>query len=77
MTAIFGAGVIKSKQETQRSKSEQASDITMDDVLDIVFGRRSFSDKENEPKQPVKEQQKNILEGNRKVERPRIIIIKR
>ena len=49
----------------------------MDDVLDIVFGRRSFSDKENEPKQPVKEQQKNILEGNRKVERPRIIIIKR
>ena len=73
----FGAGLIKSKQETQRSKSEQASDITMDDVLDIVFGRRSFSDKENEPKQPVKEQQKNILEGNRKVERPRIIIIKR
>lgn len=73
----FGAGLIKSKQETQRSKSEQASDITMDDVLDIVFGRRSFSDKENEPKQPVKEQQKNILEDNRKVQRPRIIIIKR
>lgn len=73
----FGAGLIKGKQETQRSKSEQASDVTMDDVLDMVFGRRSSSDKENEPKQPVKEQQKNIFEDIRKAERPRIIIIKR
>lgn len=73
----FGAGLIKSKQETQRSKSEQAQDVTMDDVLDMVFGRRSFSYKENELKQPVKEQQKNIFEDIRKAERPRIIIIKR
>lgn len=73
----FGAGLIKSKQETQRSKSEQVSDVTMDDVLDMVFGRRSLIDKGNEPKQSVKEQQKNILEDIRNAERPRIIIIKR
>lgn len=73
----FGTSLIKSKQETQHSKSEQAQDVTMDDILDMVFGRRSFSDKENELKQPVKEQQKNIFEDIRKAERPRIIIIKR
>lgn len=73
----FGTSLIKSKQETQHSKSEQAQDVTMDDILDMVFGRRSFSDKENELNQPVKEQQKNIFEDIRKAERPRIIIIKR
>lgn len=65
----FGAGLIKSKQETQRSKSEQVSDVTMDDVLDMVFGRRSSSDKGNELKQLVKDQVN--------IQRPRVFVIKR
>lgn len=86
--AGFFAGVIYADAMTMVKRHEEQLHIPKvvsptdfgvisDDVLDIVFGRRSFSDKENEPKQPVKEQQKNILEGNRKVDRPRIIIIKR
>lgn len=41
----FGAGLIKGKQETQSSKSEQAQVVTMDDVLEMLFGRCSFSDR--------------------------------
>lgn len=73
----FGIGMFKGKQEAQQPKSEPTPDLTMDDVLDAVFGRGFLSSKENEPKHPVKEQPKINFEDVCKAQRPRVIIIKR
>lgn len=49
--------------------SEQTPYITMDDVLDMTFGRHYTGDKENEPKRPVKQPVD--------IQHPRIFIISR